>query len=234
MKQLPRTDTPWGLSHTHEEIAPGIALITTASHGGYHLSEERWTQLQNVFPFFSTYAGGAWFEEDQDWAMVALAFPECFSDESIRGAVLTVSISIKIARDLEQSPQFKATNRLDCWDKVGEWLATDPSGQELRERVRVFEDLHKDEWEAYGGGTHNKQWMTYLTRVGDGAKMRVLGDYPAKHFYTDEEIRALFTVYHNPRLAAPIISLPATDAFGREWNDSRNLEDCHSDADPGL
>lgn len=32
----------------------------------------------------------------------------------------------------------------------------------------------------------------------------------------------------------PARNQPRVDAFGRDWTDSRSLDDCHSDADPGL
>lgn len=83
-----RKQTPWGLSDSAgETVAEGIVFYSTPSHGGYHLSPERMAEFRNVFPKFTTYAGGPWFEEDCDHNAVALAFPQFFRTDQVVDAV---------------------------------------------------------------------------------------------------------------------------------------------------
>ena len=83
--------TPWGVSdYGGREVAPGITKHSTPSHGGYHLSPERMARLRHKFPGFKTFAGGPWFEEDCDWAIVCLAFPEAFPAEALPHAETTI------------------------------------------------------------------------------------------------------------------------------------------------
>src|SRR4051812_49058082 len=76
-------ETPWGHPDTVTEIAPGIVSYSTPSHGGIWLSPERIGEmprpLQEFVPFGGKQSGpGRWFEEDCDWSVVALAFPQFF------------------------------------------------------------------------------------------------------------------------------------------------------------
>jgi hypothetical protein len=84
------TSTPWGRVQHQKQIAPGLVQCDTAGHGGYWLSPERWQKLRALFPTQCSYGGEQWLEEDCDWALAALAFPECFDARSIFYAVATV------------------------------------------------------------------------------------------------------------------------------------------------
>ena len=79
--------TPWGPSQHEEAVAPGIVFYSTAGHGGYHLDRDRMAAFHRLFPTFITFAGGPWFEEDCDAAAVVIAFPEHFSEDSLRCAI---------------------------------------------------------------------------------------------------------------------------------------------------
>ena len=73
--------TPWGQSDdAGDAIAPGIVWYDTPSHGGFHLDEDRQAKVLEMFPHFQTFAGGPWYEEDCDWVIVVLAFPEHFGE----------------------------------------------------------------------------------------------------------------------------------------------------------
>jgi hypothetical protein len=85
-KARPVVETPWGPAQTTREIAPGITLYTTASHGGFHLSAARVASMPKALREFVPFGGeqrgpGRWFEEDCDWSVVALAFPQFFPDD---------------------------------------------------------------------------------------------------------------------------------------------------------
>lgn len=66
--------TPWGSSQLATIYAEGMVSHATAGHGGFHLSAERNARvhpmLRNDTP---------WYEEDVEWAIVALTFPELFT-----------------------------------------------------------------------------------------------------------------------------------------------------------
>lgn len=70
--------TPWGRADTERMIAPGIVEVTTASHGGIHLVPDLNGKVNAVW---RDKAG--WYEEDCDWAIVAVTFPEHFRDKKI-------------------------------------------------------------------------------------------------------------------------------------------------------
>lgn len=176
---MQKLETPWGQSQQASVVADGITKISTASHGGYRLSPERWIYFQSIFPDFKTFAGDCWFEEDQDWAMVALAFPNHFDEEQLFQAIRTVDFSLRISRTL---------GRIDQWKAVKQWLDSDPRGQALKDRADLFQRRHKDDWEA-GSMSSGPGWIVAFTRLGDGARYTIVcKDYPTKSFYTDFEL----------------------------------------------
>jgi len=86
--------TPWGESQTVMELAPGITAVTTAGHGGIHLSLDRVREMPACLkrvPRCGSYTA-SWFEEDCEASLVALAFRhlDCFSPhyKNARDAVL--------------------------------------------------------------------------------------------------------------------------------------------------
>lgn len=75
--------TPWGWAREsdRDEVAPGIDLFSTESHGGYCLSDER---LEKVHPAWRH--NSRWFEEDVEWVIVVLTFPEHFDGKKVEWA----------------------------------------------------------------------------------------------------------------------------------------------------
>lgn len=69
----PKT-SPWGAIQDKRELAPGIWQVSTASHGGIKLSRER----NAAMPDYMRNAGG-WYEEDCEWAKVAVVHPIGFT-----------------------------------------------------------------------------------------------------------------------------------------------------------
>ena len=80
------TVTPWGIADAATHVAEGITFYSTPSHGGYHLSPERRAAMPPAIRDKETFARGNWYEEDCDWALVALAFPAYFPPEAIDAA----------------------------------------------------------------------------------------------------------------------------------------------------
>src|SRR5262249_10518127 len=80
VKIKPSMNTPWGFAQHVFDVAAGITSIQTAGHGGILLSPERRAMMPPAIRDIQTFAGGNWYEEDCDSALVALAFPQYFPD----------------------------------------------------------------------------------------------------------------------------------------------------------
>lgn len=66
--------TPWGRSQLATIYAEGVAVHVTEGHGGFHLSAER---NADVHPLLRKDI--PWYEEDCEWAIVAISFPDLFT-----------------------------------------------------------------------------------------------------------------------------------------------------------
>ena len=83
------TATPWGKADCCTKYATGIISYSTPSHGGYHLSLGRMKQLPEMIQEYWD-SSCPWFEEDCNWALVVLAFPQYFTYEHHEDAIRTV------------------------------------------------------------------------------------------------------------------------------------------------
>ena len=72
--------TPWGRADSQTQVADGIVWFGTPSHGGFLIRDRRRAEMPEPFASFVPFAGVGWYEEDCDWCIVALAFPEHFQD----------------------------------------------------------------------------------------------------------------------------------------------------------
>ena len=77
--------TPWGNSQSIREIAPGIIRVSTESHGGYHVTPELLARMPEEHRA-TAYSTGGWFEEDVDWSLVAINFPDAFHPDEVKAA----------------------------------------------------------------------------------------------------------------------------------------------------
>jgi len=66
--------TPWGGSQMAVVYAEGVVAHMTSGHGGFHLSTER---NAKVHPLLRK--DMLWYEEDCEWAIVAISFPDLFT-----------------------------------------------------------------------------------------------------------------------------------------------------------
>ncbi|SOC48102.1 hypothetical protein SAMN05892877_13818 [Rhizobium subbaraonis] len=66
--------TPWGGSQMAVIYADGVVAHSTAGHEGFHLSPARNAKVHPLLRKDSP-----WYEEDCEWAIVALSFPELFT-----------------------------------------------------------------------------------------------------------------------------------------------------------
>lgn len=77
--------SPYGAIQTARQIAPGLWSVSTASHGGIQVSRQREAAMPGHLRL-----SRSWYEEDCEWALVALAFPNDFSPAQVADAILTV------------------------------------------------------------------------------------------------------------------------------------------------
>jgi hypothetical protein len=76
---------PWGNIQSRLLVVEGIEFLTTASHGGFVLSEDRYSQMPEYLKPCS-FTGDQYFEEDSSWCAVVLAFTQHFSTEQVKSA----------------------------------------------------------------------------------------------------------------------------------------------------
>jgi len=167
-------ETPWGPSQSQREHAPGIVFHSTASHGGYHLSTDRWKDFTSI-PQFAAWPA-PWLEEDCDACLVYLRWPELATDEQIHDAVCMVRGMATVTND---------TGR---WQEMLDWIKEHP---ELLAREQAHTEAVKHLWER-GSMSSTKRpgiwWVSFHRRSHNRA---VYMDYPTKRYYSDEELAAL-------------------------------------------
>lgn len=75
------TWTRWGEAQAAQRYGRGIVCYQTAGHGGFHLSAGR-----NALVHEAWRDEEGWYEEDCDWAIVAVTFPQFFHQEVVEEA----------------------------------------------------------------------------------------------------------------------------------------------------
>ena len=170
--------TPWGPSQEQRTIAPGLVSVSTASHGGYHVSEDRWQEIERIFPAFKSWAGRGWLEEDCDWAIAALVWPDQFDAQAIFNALRTARsrsdayitpdwLTSVHGRNVQAIAQGYAATVAGCWEVGGMWAPVDG---------------------------HPKAWGAMLSRQTNGIRERrsvIFTAYPLQQFYTEAELTEL-------------------------------------------
>ncbi len=80
-------ETPWGRAETVVEVARGILRMSTMSHGGFFLAPEAQDKVPGYMRHpgdsFGAQRAAGWYEEDVDWSIVALVFPQFFPAEAL-------------------------------------------------------------------------------------------------------------------------------------------------------
>lgn len=112
--------TPWGHSQHSTKIAVGIRFYSTASHGGIHLSPKRELELPEAIKKCAS-EFSPWFEEDLNWALVCLAFPQHFNQKQCKDAIEMITTWSEPA---EKYPGYVPFN-ID----INKYLTTTPQGQ---------------------------------------------------------------------------------------------------------
>jgi hypothetical protein len=91
-QRIPRPlSSPWGKVDGADEVAPGIWAVSTPSHGGFILSQARLQAMPAYLRINKAARDAHAFEEDCEWALVVMAFPDEFpeSDRYNAGRVIS-------------------------------------------------------------------------------------------------------------------------------------------------
>ncbi|WP_298193090.1 hypothetical protein [Novosphingobium sp.] len=135
-----RVSTPWGLSQGATIYAEGVVCHSTASHGGFKLDRTRNAALHPALRL-----KGGWYEEDGDWARVAVGYPDLFTDREKRSADRTL-------RDWVP----------DAWEAVhGRALGIEESFTRDRQR---FAREHADDWVVISAVT-SRQYPGFVETI---------------------------------------------------------------------
>jgi hypothetical protein len=131
-------NTPWGQSQTVKHFGPDIFSVSTSSHGGFKVE----VHANMKIPFYMRAADG-WYEEDCDWAVVAVVFPDLFSYGEYESAKQTlrswrpeayerfygVTLKPGESHKKDEAEFFKAhANDLLVVSAVGDWHTDCPKG----------------------------------------------------------------------------------------------------------
>ena len=114
--------TPWGPSQGATIFAEGVVCHSTAGHGGFHLAADRNAKVDRRLR-----QPGGWYEEDVEWAIVALTFPQLFTGFERRSAEQTVKDSWP-----------------DAWEAI--FVTVLEPGQSHEKDRRGFHVRHAGDW----------------------------------------------------------------------------------------
>ncbi len=117
-----RIYTPWGPSQGATVFAEGVVCHSTAGHGGFHLATDRNAKVDRRLR-----RPAGWYEEDAEWAIVALTFPHLFTSFERRCAEQTVKDSWP-----------------DAWEAI--FAIVLAPGQSHEKDRRAFHARHAGDW----------------------------------------------------------------------------------------
>lgn len=137
--------TPWVSSQFATFYGPGVISHATAGHGGFHLSADR-----NRLVDPALRKDSPWYEEDCEWAIVALTFPDLFTAYERNCADETIRHSWP-----------------ETWERIhGRILA---EGESRSRDRHAFEEAHADDWiviSATYSGQHAGMTEVVATKGG--------------------------------------------------------------------
>ena len=138
--------TPWGVAADKTIYGDGVDLYTTASHGGFRLSDDRQAAIERLWPEAGEIVGGAWYEEDCEWALVALAFPSLFDGKHVRLAAKVAKGMPKMLIGLAEVCETRnAAYARRCEDRAAGWrVVADWIGDEGAEYLAPYLDDDRD------------------------------------------------------------------------------------------
>ncbi|WP_027582175.1 hypothetical protein [Bradyrhizobium sp. Ai1a-2] len=136
--------TPWGASQAATLYADGVVCHSTAGHGGFHLSAERNRRVHAMLR-----SKGGWYEEDAEWAAVAITFPHLFTAFERRCAERTIKDSWP-----------------DAWEMI--FGTTLQPGESREKDRRAFDHAHARDWVVVSAITskHESGFVEVVATLG--------------------------------------------------------------------
>ena len=117
--------SPWGTVDYVSRRAVGITNVGTASHGGVKLSPGRNREVHEVWR-----RPGGWYEEDCEWAIVAVTFPECYSPEHAATARTTArnwfpdEYEVVTGERIQPGESYVRDEQIFNAEHAGDWVTT--------------------------------------------------------------------------------------------------------------
>lgn len=141
------TSTPWGKADYAYRYARGVTSYSCPGHGGFKLSATRQAQ---VHPALSHIGDNGWYEEDCEWSVVAVTFPELFPYKHVEHAINSLK---------------------NYWP--GAWTRFSgevvPVEESYTLQQQAFRDAHENDWVAVAArqitGTDDVEVWAYLGGV---------------------------------------------------------------------
>jgi hypothetical protein len=115
------THTPWGTPQDITTLERGIFRVETSGHGGYFAPADVMKDWPLDLRTAHTYGGVGWFEEDCDWAILAMAEPDLlnadgtrhFTDLTLEMAMRTITSAAQRNNDGWQARFLKSLRRTE-------------------------------------------------------------------------------------------------------------------------
>lgn len=123
------TWTKWGKAQTGTQYARGIMKYTTSGHGGFKVSPG----VNGAIPDHLRLEGGV-YEEDGDWARLATAMPQVFTDRERRHAERILrngmpdAWEIQYGRRLQEGESVRRDQQRFLEANRGAWIVTSAIG----------------------------------------------------------------------------------------------------------
>jgi hypothetical protein len=162
-----RIETPWGWADSSEVYGEGVVFHSTPSHGGFNLDEIPNGQVPEALR-----NADGWYEEDGEWAKVAVALPALFTD-----------------RERRQADDMIRNNWPEYWESV-HGQALEPGESWAKDR-RLFYEAHAQDWIVLSAATSKEhpgmvECFAALGGNRGGSKSRCFlvpsGEYDAGRF----------------------------------------------------
>lgn len=127
--------TPWGKPQTVSEIASGIWDLSTQGHGGFKLSRarNRWIPAE-------VRTRGGWYEEDVEWAIVAMIYRDEYRAYMRRHG----HQSDHVERTMTGAARTVRGAMPDAYELIT-GIEVRPGESSSRDKAAFFE-LHKNDW----------------------------------------------------------------------------------------
>lgn len=134
--------TPWGPAQGGEFYATGVESFSTAGHGGFKLDRTRNARVPEELRNLD-----GWYEEDQEWAKVAFAFPELFTDRENGFAQATIR-----------------NHYPDAYEALKGVVLQE--GESIGKDERVFRERHANDWLVISATGNADDTVTCFATIG--------------------------------------------------------------------